>query len=312
MILTVTLNPAVDHTLRIQEPPRAGRINRAVGGGQYDAGGKGINVSQYLAALGTDTVATGLLGGFTGEYIRSSLLEDPFETAFVELPEPTRVNTTVLASDGEYKFNETGPRATDEAVEALTERIGDLAPDRIAVAGSLPPGLDGDTIDRIARAGPWQTDVDVGGDLLTGLSAAYGTCKPNEEELAAAVDRPIDSVEAAAVAARELLGYGYERVVTSLGPEGAVLVTETDALYAEAIETDVVDTVGAGDSLFAGVLSSLDGGDSDADALRTGIAVAASVVATAGTSPPSFENIQSLRDRVDVQPVPVISDGRAP
>jgi 1-phosphofructokinase len=308
MILTVTLNPAVDHTLRIADHPQKGKINRAVEGGQFDAGGKGINVSQYLAALDTDTVATGLLGGFTGEYIRSKLDEGAFETAFVDLLEPTRVNTTVLASDGEYKFNENGPQATDETVETLSERISDRAPDRIAIAGSLPPGLDGDTIDRIARAGPWETDVDVGGDLLTSLSATYGTCKPNEEELADAVDRSIDSVEDAVVAARELLGYGYERVVTSLGPEGAVLVTDEAALYAEAIDTEVVDTAGAGDSLFAGVLSALDRGESEAEALKTGIAVAGTVVATAGTSPPSFENLQSIRDRVTIQSVPVISE----
>lgn len=308
MILTVTLNPAVDHTLRIEETPQKGRINRAVEGGQFDAGGKGINVSQYLAALDTDTVATGLLGGFTGEYIRTKLADGSFETAFVDLPDPTRVNTTVLASDGEYKFNENGPEATNEAVETLIDRVAKLAPDRIAIAGSLPPGLDGDTIDRIARAGPWETDVDVGGGLLTSLSATYGTCKPNEEELAEAVGRPIDSVESAATAARELLGYGYERVVTSLGPEGAVLVTGEVSLYAEAIEADVVDTVGAGDSLFAGVLSALDRGDSEAEALQTGIAVAGAVVTTAGTSPPSFENIQALRDRVSVQPVPTIPD----
>ena len=103
MILTVTFNPAVDHTLRIADKPASGRVHRATAGGQFDAGGKGINVSQYLSALGSDTVATGLLGGFTGEYIRSVLSEEPFETIFVNLPSPTRINTTVHAADGEYK-----------------------------------------------------------------------------------------------------------------------------------------------------------------------------------------------------------------
>lgn len=303
MILTVTLNPAVDHTLTVAERPRAGTVHRAVQGGQFDAGGKGINVSQYLAALDTETVATGVLGDFTGDFIRSRLADEPFETAFVEVPEPTRVNTTVLADDGEYKFNERGPTVTDEAIEELIEWLDTLEPDRIAIAGSLPPGLDASTIDRLAAAGPWMTNVDVGGDLLTELSAGYETCKPNEDELAEAVDREVTSPETAVAAARELLEHGYERVVTSLGPDGAVLVTEETALYAEAVETDVVDTVGAGDSLFAGVLSALDRGESEREALQTGIAVAGAVVSTAGTSPPALADAASRRDDVVVRPV---------
>lgn len=302
MILTVTLNPAVDHTLSVGEQPRPDRVTRAETGGQFDAGGKGINVSQYLAALSSDTVATGLLGGFTGEYIRSVLAEESFETAFVELPEPTRINTTVLATDGEYKFNEDGPAAHDDAIDELIDRVRAVDPDRVAIAGSLPPGLDGSAIDRLARAGPWRTSVDVGGGLLTRLAADYETCKPNREELAAATDRAVDSVADAVAAARTLLDSGYERVVTSLGGDGAVLVTADRALYADAPDVEVVDTVGAGDSLFAGVLSALDRGESESDALRTGVAVASAVVGTTGTTPPRLHALD--RDRISVSPAP--------
>jgi len=303
MILTVTLNPAVDHTIRIDEQPRSGTVHRAVESGQFDAGGKGINVSQYLSALGTDTVATGLLGGFTGEFIRSELAEESFESRFVELPALTRVNTTVLSDGGEYKFNENGPRATTEAVEGLIGTIADVDPDHVAVAGSIPPGLTPTAIDRIAEAGPWATSVDVGGETLTTLDAHYETCKPNREELAAAVDRPVGTVEAAAAAGRELLEHGYERVVTSLGPDGAVLVTRERTLFAEALETAVVDTVGAGDSLFAGVLAALNRGEADTDALRTGIAVASAVIATSGTSPPPLDDVSDRRADVPTRSV---------
>lgn len=308
MILTVTFNPAVDHTVRVEETPQIGEVNRVVEGGRFDAGGKGINVSQYLAALGSDTVATGLLGGFTGEYIRSELAGEPFETTFVDVPAPTRVNTTVLTADGEYKFNENGPKATEAAVDELLQWVETLRPNRVAVAGSLPPGIGPDAIDRIARAGPWKTDVDVGGEMLTRLAADYDTCKPNEEELAAAVGSAIDGVDEAVTAARELLDAGYKRVVTSLGSDGAVLVTEDVSLYAEAVETEVIDTVGAGDSLFAGVLSALERGLNERDALKAGIAVAGRVVATAGTSPPPFDDLQALRESVHVRSVPVTLD----
>lgn len=308
MILTVTLNPAVDHTLRIQNTPRVDHVNRAVEGGQFDAGGKGINVSQYLAALGTDTVATGLLGGFTGDFIRTNLSDEPFETIFVDVEQPTRVNTTVLADDGEYKFNERGPSVGENAVEQLLQWLDALRPDRVAIAGSLPPGLGPETIDRLASAGPWKTSVDVGGALLTSLSASYDTCKPNREELAEAVDRDVETIEDAVEAARELLGRGYERVVTSLGADGAVLVTEDTVLHAEAPETDVVDTVGAGDSLFAGVLAGLDRGDSEADALRTGITAASTIVATQGTSPPALDDAIDRRDSVVVHSISLANE----
>lgn len=289
MILTVTLNPAVDHTLAIETLPTKGKVNRASWGGQFDAGGKGINVSQYLDTLGIETIATGLLGGFTGAFIETELVEEHFETAFGAVAEPTRINTTVLAADGEYKFNERGPTATAEDVDRLIEQIREYTPDRVAIAGSLPPGLTAEAIDRIARAGEWQTSIDVGGNLLTELSGAYEICKPNREELAEAVGRDVESIEDAVAASRGLLEAGYERVVTSLGADGAVLVTDETALYAPAVETDVVDTVGAGDSLFAGVLSALDRGESDEDALATGVALASAVVTTAGTSAPTVD-----------------------
>ncbi|MFB6189044.1 MAG: 1-phosphofructokinase [Halapricum sp.] len=303
MILTITLNPAVDHTLAVDVTPRPDIVNRATRGGQFDAGGKGINVSQFLAALDADTVAMGVLGGFTGEFIRTELSEEPFESVFVTVAEPTRVNTTVLAADGEYKFNERGPHVADSAVDELVSWISALSPDRVAVAGSLPPGLDAGTIDRLAQAGPWRTNVDVGGAMLTELAATYETCKPNREELAEAVGHPVESVEDAVEAARELLAMGYERVVTSLGADGAVLVTGETALYADAVETDVVDTVGAGDSLFAGVLAALDDGADEATALKRGIALAGLVVSQPGTTAPSIDDPDALGEEVTVRSV---------
>jgi len=308
MILTITLNPAVDHTLAIDTEPHVDAVNRASRGGQFDAGGKGINVSQYLAAVGADTVATGVLGGFTGTFIRTELADEPFETVFVDVAEPTRMNTTVLATDGEYKFNERGPSVSEAAVDELLSWVEALSPEHVAIAGSLPPGLGPETIDRIAGAGPWKTNVDVGGNMLVKLSEQYETCKPNREELEAAVGRSIESVEDAVEAARELLETGYERVVTSLGADGAVLVTAETALYGEAAETDVVDTVGAGDSLFAGVLAALDRGADEATALRRGIGLAGAVVSQSGTTAPTVGSADSLGADISVRSVPLSTE----
>jgi len=299
MILTVTYNPAVDHTISIETAPRPGRVERATER-RFDAGGKGINVSQYLAGLGVETVATGLLGGFTGEYVRDLLATEPFDAPFVEVADATRLNGTVHAADGEYKFNERGPAVEPDVVEDVLEVVTREAPDHVVVGGSLPPALGPDAIDRIARAGDWETTVDVGGEMLTELDARYAACKPNREELAAATGREIDSVEAAIAAAADFRQFGFDRVVVSLGADGAALVSGDERLYAPALETTVKDTVGAGDALLSGVLAGFERGESPARALALGVAVASRAVATAGSGVPDLAGVDALQDRVGV------------
>lgn len=299
MIATVTPNPAVDYTVSLSEPPASGEVLRT-DRTRYDAGGKGINVAKYLDALGTEAFATGFLGGFVGEYLESRLAESSLPAAFVDVEGTTRLNTTLLAPDEEYKINQTGPAIEPPAIDALVESLSDREPDTVVVAGSLPPGIDPGTIDRIAAAGDWETAVDCTGDVLGELSGEYALCKPNHVELAAATDRPVDSVESAIVAARELCDDGFDRVVASLGSDGAVSVTDERALHAPALDVEVADTVGAGDALLAGVLGATDRGESPENALRTGIAVSSRVVGVPGTRVPSLKEVRALSDRVTV------------
>ncbi|WP_129115831.1 1-phosphofructokinase [Halegenticoccus tardaugens] len=299
MILTVTPNPALDHTLTLDEPLRSGVVHRT-DAARFDAGGKGINVSQYLRALGESTLATGFLGDPFGSVLRAQLGEEGVDADFVDIDDTTRLNTTVLTPDGEYKLNHGGPRVGENAVDSLLETIARHDPETVLVAGSLPRGIDATAIDRISAAGSWEVAVDVGGDLLRSLSGRYALCKPNREELAAATDEPVDTVEGCTAAAEALRARGFDRVVASLGADGAVMATEAGALYAPALETDVVDTVGAGDALLSGVLAALARGEPDAVALKYGVAVASRVTAVAGTVVPGFDDV-----RADVEAVSV-------
>lgn len=299
MILTVTLNPAVDHTLRVDDLPEPDRITRA-NAARVDPGGKGINVSKYLAELETETVATGVVGDLFGQFVRDSLTGDTIESDFVEIEGQTRLNTTILTDDAEYKINHDGPTVSERSIDDLLGTVERNDPDTVVVGGSLPPGLDSTTIDQIARAGEWQTVVDVGGDLLTELDAFYSLCKPNREELAAATGHPVDTLEGCYEAADQLLQTGYERVIVSLGADGAIMSTPADRFHATALETEVVDTVGAGDSLLAGVLSALDRGATDREALQSGVAVASHVVSVPGTDIPSLDNIESKLEGVAI------------
>jgi 1-phosphofructokinase len=287
MIATVTLNPAVDQTVRTDQELAPEEIIR-VDDAKFDAGGKGINVSKFLTAMGAETVATGVVGGFLGQFVTERLAADGIDARFVDIDGTTRLNSTVLAPDGEYKLNQRGPTVSAAEVGAIVERLSALAPEIVVVAGSLPPGLDTGAIDRLAGAGPWETVVDVEGALLRDLDADYAWCKPNAPELAAATGRAVDDRESAIEAAEQLRKRGFDRVVASLGADGAVLVTGDDVVHEPAIDCEVVDTVGAGDALLSGVLAGIAAGADEADALHTGVVAATAAVSTPGTDVPSL------------------------
>ena len=299
MILTVTLNPAVDHTLQADEELASETVTRT-NNARFDPGGKGINVSKYLVGLDVETLATGYVGDFLGQFLSSSLTEQRIPNDFVEISGCTRLNTTILTPNSRYKINQSGPAVEDDDVDVIVEMIERHAPETVVLAGSLPPGVGPAALDRIAEAGPWETVVDVEGALLRELEAEYALCKPNRSELAAAIGEEVETLDDCLEAARKLQGQRFERVLASLGADGAVLVTPDTTLHAPALDVDVVDTVGAGDALLSGVLAERHRGKSDRAALRTGVAVASRVVAVSGTSVPPFGDVLRTVDEMTV------------
>ncbi|WP_181687330.1 1-phosphofructokinase [Halorhabdus salina] len=283
MILTVTPNPAVDQTIELDEALRADVVQRSTHA-EFNSGGNGINVSQFLRALGSETVATGIVGGFTGYFIEQDLQGYDVPTDFVSVDDETRINTTLLTPDGEYHVNQSGPAVDTEAVDDLVETVREYDPTTINIGGSLPPGMDAGDVDRIAGAGDWDTAVEVPGETLRVLDRDYEYCKPNREELIAATGMAIESVDDCAAAARELHDEGFAHVIASMGGDGAVMVTPTATLYAPALEVDVVDTLGAGDSMLAAVLWAYEQGWDDERALRAGVAASAHLVSVTGPS----------------------------
>ncbi|WP_181686079.1 1-phosphofructokinase [Halorhabdus salina] len=298
MILTVTPNPAVDQTIVIDEALEAGTVQRSTDA-QFDSGGNGINVSQFLRALDSETVATGIIGGFTGYFIEQDLETYDVPTDFVDVGDPTRMNTTILPPENEYKLNQSGPEVPEAKVDELIETLKEHDPSVINIGGSLPPGMDAQDVDRLAEAGDWDTALDVHGELMPDLEHTYEYCKPNREELANATGIEIETIDDCAEAAQELQSWGYERVLASMGAEGAVLITPEETLFAPSLDVDVIDTVGAGDSMFAGALWAYEQGWDDEDALRSGVATSAHLVQVKG---PSIRELdpESLMDDVRV------------
>jgi len=304
MHLTVTFNPAVDQTLQFDEPMAPERVMRAESA-RFDAAGKGVNVAQFLTALGVDAVSTGPLGGFTGQFIRERLAADGVSTAFVEGDGPTRLNTTAVADGSEYKLNHEGPAVDGETVSAVVETVRERDPDTVVVSGSLPPGVTTDAVDTLATASGWDTVVDMDGDALRALDEQYALCKPNRTELGRATDADVSTVEGCVRATASFRATGFDRVLTSLGGDGAVLATESRALHAAALDVDVIDTVGAGDALLSGTLAAWSDGADDATALRTGVAAASRLVGRAGTAMPAFDSLETRREAVSVRELSV-------
>lgn len=305
MIVTVTLNPAVDYTLQLEQELSAGSVART-DTTQFDPGGKGINVSKYLVNIDVETVATGFVGGFLGQFLTMSLTEDRIPNDFTQISERTRLNTTILTQSSEYKINQKGPVIDEVPVSRIIETICQYDPAIVLIAGSLPPGIGPEVVDTISDAGPWKTVVDLEGTILNKLKREYLLCKPNREELSDATGHCVESIEDCIAASKALRQNGFDCVVASLGADGAIMVTPDTALHAPALKVDIVDTAGAGDALLAGVLAHHHRDGTSEDMLRTGIAVASRAVTVPGTSVPSLSTISTEIGEINVRSV---SDG---
>lgn len=301
MILTITFNPAIDHTYSLSSDLEKDGVSRTTDS-QFDAGGKGINVSTYLKALDAETAATGLLGGFTGDFIKSELDSQSLEHDFVP-GGTTRINTTVIAGDNEYKINHSGPQTQSEAVDKIIEKIQTENPEKIVVSGSMPPGLNHSAIERIEKDVSAEIVLDLHGEILRKLSGNYLLCKPNREELSSATGIEVDSVEKCVEASEKLMEKGFENVLASLGDQGAVLSTKDENFYVESLEAEVADTTGAGDAMLSGMLSGLAEGKSKKEALKKSLAFATLVVETHGTSVPEMENLEDYIEKIEVKKV---------
>ena len=282
MIVTVTPNPSIDRTLRI--PPLArGQVIRAVSA-TAEAGGKGINVARALAAHGQAAVAVAPLSATSAAEF-AALLGAAAALDAVPIAGPARVNVSLVEDDGTVtKVNEPGPELGAAEIEALIDRVAELATGATWVAGcgSLPPGAPSDFYARLAARVPARVRVAVDADgaaLRDAVSARVALLKPNLPELQGLVARPLPTLGAVIEAARGLLADGIGGLLVSLGADGAVFVDADGSTHAEAHISDVVNTVGAGDALLAGFLA----GGGGHEALRSAVAWSVAACRSPGT-----------------------------
>ena len=259
MIYTCTFMPSIDYTAHVSEFS-AGKLNRS-DEVYYYPGGKGINVSRVVKRLGVDTMAGGFIGGFTGEYIENYLTEEGLKTDFIRTTEITRINVKIKSSR-ETELNGPGPDLQETDVNELLVKIGRLTEnDWLVIAGRIPDSVPDSFLSELAmhcERNKVRLVVDTSGPALKQLMESIKPffIKPNEQELGELVGQTIRTKQDAVMYAQEVVKEGISHVVVSMGAQGALYVSAEEILFAAAPKGDLVNSVGAGDSLVAGFIAS--------------------------------------------------------
>ena len=305
MIYRVTLNPSIDYVIKVDKLT-TGNINRVNEEHVYP-GGKGINVTRILKSLDNDNIALGFVSGFTGDYIINSLQELNLKSDFIKVKEGfTRINVKVK-SEEETEINGQGPKISEEELNQFYKVIDKLVDgDILILSGSIPSCLDERLYESIMKKVE-DRDIKVIVDatknlLLNVLKYKPFLIKPNNHELSEMFNVELNSTEDVVFYARKLKEMGAQNVLISMGKDGALLVTENDEVFASSVaKGEVVNSVGAGDSMVAGFIAGYLKSNSYEEALRLG---AASGGATAFSSDlATREFIDKLVDEIKIEKI---------
>lgn len=301
-IITVTFNPALDKSITVPDllPEQKLRCSVPV----CTPGGGGINVARAITRLGGNTVAFYLGGGYAGDEISGLLAAERVNAHVIPISGQTRENLLIFdtAHTRQYLLDIPGPLIAEQEWRRLLSALA-LEPDigYIVVSGSLPPGVPFDIFNELstlARSRKARLCVDTSGEgLKAAVNAGVYLIKPNLRELAAlcGIAELVPATATAAAAARSLINSGRCRVVvTSMGENGALLVSAKTAITVRPPAVAVKSTVGAGDSLMAGVIMRLSKRASFSEALCYGVACGTAATLRPGAELSVMDDIQHI------------------
>ena len=315
MIITVTLNTAIDKTLSVPNF-RLGRRHRTVEQTTMP-GGKGVNVARVLKTLGAPVIATGLAGGPTGTRIVEQLTQLSVLSDFVRIREESRTNTAVIdPTTGEQtEINERGPKVSDQEIELFVDKLLYLAKGATlcVFAGSLPREVDIDLyaslIRELRRLGV-TTVVDTDGDpLRRAVRAEPDVISPNVLEAEELVGHEFNDDEDRIIAVREMVGLGAREAIMTM-PDGcfAQMLPEekngAKCLYRVRVASGSIEpraTVGSGDAFLAGFVASRYAGRPPADCLAYGVACGAESTQHLGAGLIDPDRVGRLRGEIEVE-----------
>lgn len=272
MIYTLTLSPSLDYRFWL-EKINIGAINHAHDS-KFSPGGKGINVSICLTALGQDNTALGFIGGKAGQRVEDMLKERDIHTDFIHIEGETRINVKVNTLSEETAFNLDGPVIDEENIKALYDKLDKLVEGDILImsgsCGRIHREIYKEIIEKYNPKGVLCVLDSSFGALSNGVKAKPFLIKPNLAELSELVGRDV-SIEEVPVVGKELIDlYGINYILVSYGKEGSCLVTPTGAIKASFSrpKEKILSTVGAGDCLLGSFIYCMSLGESLEDCLK--------------------------------------------
>ena len=307
MITCISLNPSIDRTLTV-EGFTPGGLNRVVTSSDV-AAGKGINVALTVSALGLDSECIGFMYRDSASLFEKRLMVNSTAYDFIWRDGEARTNIKVFdrAAGVVTELNESGREVDAAALEEMTELVSRHAEnsDYMILSGSLPPGCPPDyyrTLIQAVEGLGCRCVLDADGERLQyGLEAKPFMIKPNRFELETMAGRKLESLEAVRNAAWKYIRMGVEVVAVSLGADGAMILRGGECLYAKKLNIEVKSTVGAGDSMVAGLVAGFMAENNLEETFRMGMACATARCMTEGYRIVDKTVYRALMDMVTIE-----------
>ncbi|MGL5054767.1 MAG: 1-phosphofructokinase [Fusobacteriaceae bacterium] len=302
-IYTVTLNPAIDHYISFKEENKfcEGKLNKVTNSYSLD-GGKGINVSKVLNNYTVPSTALGFVGGFTGDFIKNNLIKEKVNFDFTTLEEETRINIKMNNLGVETEIAGKSPFISETLFKDFLNKFSNLKEgDILVLSGSVPDSLNANIYSNILEILPVGVKVILDTrdkPFEEALKKGVFLVKPNKKELEEFFKREILTDEDLLKAGKELQKLGAKNVLISLGGDGSLLITENNVLRGKAPKGNVISTVGAGDSMVAGIIYGLSQGNSLEESLKYGIASGSSTAFSKGVT--TLENMKNLLPSIKI------------
>ncbi len=309
MILTLTVNPAIDRNLtvdRLAFEDRAYILNT-----EEAAGGRGINASQVIQSFGGQTVAIAPVGGESGERLKQYLGRRAFAVDTVEVGAATRINLNISDAQGlTIKLNEKGAPLTSAEQKAIEAAVVKRLPEAkwLMLCGSLPPGVPADFYARLidmARMRNVKTLLDTDGEALeTGIEARPTAVSPNQHEAERLLNKILLTRIQLMEAAERIRMMGPELVVLSIGAKGCLGAREGMIVESMPPRVDAVSPIGAGDALAASFVWAMEDNGDFAEALRWGVAAGTAAAMLPGLHFPNLDQTRKIYDQVQLRDNP--------
>jgi len=307
MILTITLNPAVDigyqlDHLLIDTVNRVEVVSKT-------AGGKGLNVARVVRQLNEDIAASGFLGGQLGNFIRSEIKALGIKDFFVPIDGETRNCIAVIHEGKQTEILESGPIISPKESKAFIEKFTDFLQqvEMITISGSLPKGLTADfylQLIEIANEHHKRVLLDVNGSLLQNIlknDQKPFLIKPNEEELAEFIGKDSVSKDQVQDILSSSMFHGIPWIIVTLGKDGAIIKHHSTFYEVNVPTIQVVNPVGSGDAVIAGFSVGLARKMADESLIKFGMAMGVLNALEEKTGSVNPENINEMIPQIDVQ-----------